>query len=79
MGLITSSQAETLPKHILSQLRQSGEVEKEVGPRFLVRNWPPAFTEWSTKSVRDAFFASPQFPRLLDPDGDPPHHRERRD
>jgi hypothetical protein len=23
------------------------------------------FKEWSTKSVRDAFFASPQFPRLL--------------
>jgi hypothetical protein len=32
-----------------------------------VRNWPPAFKEWNTKSVRDAFFASPQFPRLLDP------------
>jgi Protein of unknown function (DUF499) len=66
LGLVTSSAAETLPKHIVSQLRQSGEVEKEVSPRFLVRNWPPAFTEWSTKSVRDAFYASPQFPRLLD-------------
>jgi hypothetical protein len=29
-----------------------------------VRNWP-AFAEWSTRSVRDAFFASPKFPRLL--------------
>ncbi|MBI4469429.1 MAG: hypothetical protein HY650_08930 [Acidobacteria bacterium] len=37
-------------------------------PNLLVRNWPPAFTEWSTKSVRDAFFASPQFARLLDAD-----------
>jgi hypothetical protein len=27
-----------------------------------------AFVEWSTKSVRDAFFASPQFPRLTNPD-----------
>jgi hypothetical protein len=36
-----------------------------VSPSFLDRNWPPAFKEWSTKSVRDAFFASPQFPRLL--------------
>jgi hypothetical protein len=35
---------------------------------FLVRNWPPAFKEWSTKAVRDAFFASPLFPRLLRPD-----------
>jgi hypothetical protein len=32
-----------------------------------VRHWPPAFVEWSTKSIRDACFASPQFPRLLDP------------
>ena len=39
-----------------------------MSPNFLVRNWPPAFKEWSTKSVRDAFFASPQFPRLLNPD-----------
>ena len=37
-------------------------------PNLLVRNWPPAFTEWSTKSVRDAFFASPQFCRLMNPD-----------
>lgn len=68
LGLVTSSAAETLPKYIVSQLRQSGEVELEVSPRFLVRNWPPAFTEWTTKSVRDAFYASPQFPRLLDPE-----------
>jgi hypothetical protein len=68
LGLVTSSAAETLPKHIVSQLRQSGEVEREVSPRFLVRNWPPALREWSTKSVRDAFYASSQFPRLLDPD-----------
>ena len=39
-----------------------------MSPNFLVRNWPPAFKEWSTKAVRDAFFASPQFPRLLIPD-----------
>ena len=65
LGLVTSSSAETVCKMILSNLRQSGDIDKEVGPRFLVRNWPPAFTEWSTQSVRDAFFASPQFPRLL--------------
>ena len=33
-----------------------------------MRNWPPAFTDWNTKAVRDAFYASPQFPRLIDPD-----------
>jgi hypothetical protein len=68
LGLVTSSAAETLPKYIVSQLRQSGEVERDVSPRFLMRNWPPAFKEWSTKAVRDAFYASPQFPRLLDPE-----------
>jgi hypothetical protein len=68
LGLVTSSAAETMTKLILSRLRQSGEVEKEVSPRFLVRNWPPAFTAWSTKAVRDAFYASPQFPRLLSPE-----------
>ncbi len=66
LGLVTSSAAETFPKHVLARLRQNGEIEKEISPRFLVRNWPPAFTEWSTKSVRDSFYASPQFPRLLD-------------
>jgi hypothetical protein len=35
---------------------------------MLVRNWSGAYKEWSTKSVRDAFYASPQFPRLLSPD-----------
>jgi len=48
---------------------QDGEVEESVSANFLVRNWPPAFVEWSIKSVRDIFFASPQFPRLLDADG----------
>lgn len=68
LGLVTVSAAETLTKHILSVLRQKDIVVKEVPPRFLVRNWPPAFTEWNTKAVRDAFFATPQFPRLLFPD-----------
>ena len=48
---------------IINRLRQDGEIEDSISPNFLVRNWP-AFREWSTKSVRDAFFAAPQFPRL---------------
>ena len=68
LGLVTSSAADSMPKFILQRLRESGEVEKEVGPRYLDRNWPPAFAEWSTRSVRDAFYASPQFPRLIDGD-----------
>jgi hypothetical protein len=53
---------------IISRLKQEGIVEESISPDFLVRNWPPALEEWSTKAVRDAFFASPSFPRLLDPE-----------
>jgi hypothetical protein len=52
-------------RYILNQLRQTDDVVKDVSPRSLIKNWPPAFVEWSTKSVRDAFYASPQFPRLV--------------
>ena len=68
LGLVHSSQANSMVKLIVDRLRQDGDIEVGISPNFLVRNWPPAFTEWSTKSVRDAFFASPQFPRLLDGD-----------
>ncbi|MBO8129694.1 MAG: DUF499 domain-containing protein [Peptococcaceae bacterium] len=65
LGLVHSSAADTMVTFILNRLKQDGDVEEGISPNFLVRNWPPAFKEWSTKSVRDAFFASPQFPRLL--------------
>ena len=68
LGLITSSAAKNMVELILNRLRQDGELEESIHPRFLIRNWSPAFTEWSTKSVRDAFFASPLFPRLLSPE-----------
>ncbi len=69
LGLVHSSQANSMVKLIIDRLDLDGDIaKKSVSPNFLVRNWPPAFTEWSTKSVRDAFFASPQFPRLLDGD-----------
>ena len=55
----------TLVAQILTQLQQRDELVASVGPAFLVRNWPPAFAEWSTRMVRDVFFASPLFPRLL--------------
>ena len=69
LGLIHSSAANTMIGLLINRLMQDGEVEESVSPNFVVRNWPPAFVEWSTKSVRDMFFASPQFPRLLDADG----------
>ena len=69
LGLVHSSAAPSISQLILERLGQAGDIEdKGVSPNFLVRSWPPAFKEWSTKSVRDAFFASPQFPRLLNPE-----------
>lgn len=67
LGLVHSSSANSLPSFIINRLRQDGDVEENISPNFLVRNWSPVFKEWSTKAVRDAFFASPQFPRLLNP------------
>jgi len=68
LGLIHSSAADSLVALILGRLQQEDLVVDGVSPNFLVRNWPPALPEWSTKAVRDAFFASPRFPRLLIPD-----------
>jgi hypothetical protein len=68
LGLVHSSAANSITQLMLQRLRDEGDLVEAVSPSFLARNWPPAFREWSTKSVRDAFFASPQFPRLLNPD-----------
>jgi len=63
----SSSHPGSLTSYILESLKQDGDVEDAISPNFLIRNWP-GFIEWSTKSVRNAFFASPRFPRLLNPE-----------
>lgn len=68
LGLVHSSSAPSLIGFIFNRLRQDGDVEESISPNFLVRNWSPVYQEWSTKAVRDAFFASPQFPRLMSAD-----------
>lgn len=68
LGLVHSSAAESLLQFILSQLRQADEIQTGISPSFLVRNWSPAFKEWGTREIRNAFYASPVFPRLLNPD-----------
>lgn len=65
LGLTTSSAADSLTALVFARLRQDDELVETVSPQFLVRNWPGAFEAWSTRGVRDAFFASPRFPRLL--------------
>ncbi len=68
LGLVHSSAASTLVELILNRLKQEDLVVPNVAPTFLTRYWPPALPEWSTKAVRDAFYASPKFPRLLNGD-----------
>jgi hypothetical protein len=68
LGLVHSSAADNLVTLILERLRQDGDLEKGISPSYLTRYWPPALKEWSTKAVRDVFYASPQFPRLMNPD-----------
>jgi hypothetical protein len=68
LGLVNSSAAGSLVELILNRLRERDEVTETVGASKLVKSWPPAIKEWTTKAVRDAFFASPTLPRLLKPD-----------
>lgn len=67
LGLVHSSGA--LLDYYLSRLSHEDLISPQgVSPNLLVRYWPPALPEWSTKGVRDAFYASPKFPRLLKQD-----------
>ena len=68
LGQVTSSMAKTIVDLYLNELIRTDEITKSVGANRLQRYWPPALTEWSTKGVRDAFYSSPQLPRLLDGD-----------
>jgi hypothetical protein len=77
LGLVHSSAAPSIGQLIIERLGQAGDIEdKGVSPNFLVRNWPPAFKEWNTRSVRDAFFASP-LPALARPRLHQGHNRAR--
>jgi hypothetical protein len=68
LGLVHSSAADSLVGFIVNRLRQDGDISDGISPKFLVRNWSGAHKEWSTKAVKDAVFASPLFPRLLNPE-----------
>ena len=67
LGLVHSSAANTLTEFIVRELRQTSEIVESFSVNYLLRNWP-ALNEWSIKAVRETVFASPKFPRLLNPD-----------
>jgi hypothetical protein len=70
MGLINSSSSETITSFILGKLRDLSLLSYTIAPKFIVRHWPPAFKdrEWSSKAVKDAFYSSPQLPRIIGPE-----------
>lgn len=64
LGYVTSTLDSPIT-NIIEQLSRDGEFDKGVSVRLLTKNWPAAFVEWPIKSVRDAIYASPQFPRIV--------------
>ena len=48
-------------------MQRCEEITDGISPAKLIKYWPPALVEWSTKAVRDAFYSSPQLSRLLNP------------
>ena len=68
LGKIHSSAAPSIVELVLGRLQQVDLLTDIVSVNTLVNNWPPALPEWTTKSLRDAFYASPKFPRITSPD-----------
>ncbi len=69
LGRLHPSMGKSLVDIIMMRLKQEGILEETISPDFLVRHWPPAHQEgWNTRAVRDVFYASPLYPRLVDPD-----------
>lgn len=68
MGAGSSSSADSsksITALILNRLKIEDAIQDAIAPRFLERNWSLVYKEWSTKAIRDVFFSSPSFPRLL--------------
>jgi hypothetical protein len=68
IGPNTPERSTSLTTIILNRLMRDDIIASDIAPNYLVRKWPPALEEWPTKGVRDIFFASPVFSRLLNPD-----------
>jgi hypothetical protein len=68
LGLLHSSAAASFQELVQARLRQFDEISDGLAPDRIVRNWPPSLTEWSTRAVRDAVYASSAFTRLLRPE-----------
>ncbi len=65
LGQILPGGSDRFIDGLLLQLQAYGIVERTVSPSYLLRKWPPALTEWSTRAARDVFYQSPEYPRIL--------------
>jgi hypothetical protein len=68
MGAGSSSSADSsksITALILNRLKLEDILQDVISPRILANNWSLVYKEWSTKAIRDVFFSSPSFPRLL--------------
>ncbi len=65
LGLVHSSSADSIPALILSRMDYRDLATEQIKPEVVIEHWPPALPEWSTQSVRDAFYSSPKLPRPL--------------
>lgn len=69
LGRLHPSMGDSLVGIIVTRLKQEGILEETISPDFLVRHWPPAHKEgWNTRAIHEIFYASPLFPRLLNPE-----------
>ena len=68
LGLVHSSGAASLTEYILKQFKAKDEITESVPAAKLVKAWPPALKEWTTKAARDAFFSSPALHRPMKPE-----------
>jgi hypothetical protein len=68
LGLVHSSSASNIVELVVNRLTEEGEITSAIGPGRLLNYWPASIDmAWSTKAVRDAFYASPQLPRVAQP------------
>lgn len=70
LGGITSTSASSFIEIYLQRLGSHGGLDvivDTIPARKLLTCWPAAQTHWSTQSVRDAFYASPLLPRVVNP------------
>jgi hypothetical protein len=68
LGPAQPSANPNMVKRVLEELMSQDLVTKSLQPRFFTRNWSPAYEAWDTKAVKEMFFASPKYPRLLNAD-----------